>query len=1614
MALTTEQKASFLFKQAQGVAETSVTRDFFEEPRKGPTLVLNDQIWAQSGSIPTTAPVLADGQTSGVVQRFIDRTMTAVAGVSNSFYLADLVDAIPFNFGDGSYNYALKDSSGNTISFGQGDWLVENTGGVLTFYGVTPGNMPPKISFYKYVGTKGISGGGSGVTSVNGDSGPAVVLTTGNIPEGSNLYFTDGRAQTAVVTSDTSGAQTNLAPSIAALKTYVASQLAASSVSSVNGLTGAVVLTTTDIGEGTNLYFTDARAEAAAVVDSTSGSQTTKAASVAAMKAYVAAQSAPVTSVNSLTGAVLLDTNKIPEGTGSPAAWSTTGNMLTQKGNMAGTGQQNAALAIGGLTNTLIAITDNENFNGSTWVLGTALPAARSLLAAVGIQTATIAFGGRDASSSTPLNTSQIFNGSAWSSSGNLSVGRTNLAGAGTQSAALAFGGNTTASTGYSAVTDSFNGSTWASTGNLSVARQSLGGAGTQSAALAFGGLGGSGRTDLTEKFNGSTWSSTGNLLAARTALAGAGTQNSAILFGGNTGAGFQNTTELFNGSIWAASVNMSAARNNLGGAGTQNASLAFGGYNGSVYLNITEKYAGVVNPALYFTNALARTAAVVNSTLGSETDQAPSVSAVKSYVSSLIPSPSINSFDSFSFESNTLTGNITFTNTEPKFSYGFWVANVDTNAGLGRGSGAGVLEAAIIFPGGMSTSVTPFISEKFNGNQWSTSTTMTTERIYSSGCGSQNSSIVFAGYRNNPSFLVLNTAEKYDGNAFSSTGNLTNARYYAGGSGVQNACLSAGGNQTIGTPFNTTELFNGKTWSAAATLNTARVSFGMCGSVNATIAFTGFTTSVSNRLNTTEIYNGYTWINSQNYPFSISGVSATGTQYNALGFGGSFSGTPQYYTSKFNGYTWLGSAFGNQVFETNAFGSGNMSGYGGSYLSQTSGYFIDELECGFEAVYEGSTNSIQSSSKNSSLNMNLGAQSGYLQISLTLDRNSGLNSLDKLQISQLQKESSVPGIWEADSYINTARYGLSSAGQQNSSLAMGGYIGTGVNFSNAVESYNGLSWSNSSSLPAIRSYGGGCGVQNAALYFGGRSGEFTNVFNTYKYNGSTWSTSGSMNSVAYIPTSPFTVGVTADFVASCGTQNAAIAIGGSAGAAQKYSQKFNGSYWTLLNNTYFGTTENGETGSVSDGMTFVQSSAVGQQNSALLIAGWRPSRLLSSALKFNGNYFYVSSVVNTPRRCFGASGTSNSSLIYGGSTSASSGDTNGLLNPISGSEKFNGETWVTSSDMGQIKTLTSGTGLQNASISFGGWNGSASLSLSEKFGYSIKYSPATNGSQSAWSASTAISTATYSMGYSGLSNSSLIFGGFTTAYTSATLKYNGTTWSSSGNLSVARSKLSGCGTQNATVACGGETALNTATNVTELFNGSTWSTSVALFLARKSGSCIGTQYSCLAINGANGAGTSFTGAERFNGSVWASSSISLTIVDACIVGNTSAYLGIGGTTSPSGSGTALTSFFSNSTTPSAGRPTLPRGVKAASVCGTINAALVAGGVDTSGGTTNLTLMHNGSYAYTGARITNNRSFAALCGTKSSALLIGGEYSSTPLTSTERYIENIVGNIQYG
>lgn len=178
MALTDSQKISAAYKALLGIAETSTTRDFFEEPFKTGKIITPDMIWSDAHAIPAVAPDIPvhteeiEGEmltfgNDGVVSFFQWLPLKPVTGAPKSFYNKYLKNAITFNWdAAGSYVYRLKNQANFDIAFGVQEWVVDPVAGTLTFYGtnlasigVSP-ELPPKISFYRYVGRTGISSGG--------------------------------------------------------------------------------------------------------------------------------------------------------------------------------------------------------------------------------------------------------------------------------------------------------------------------------------------------------------------------------------------------------------------------------------------------------------------------------------------------------------------------------------------------------------------------------------------------------------------------------------------------------------------------------------------------------------------------------------------------------------------------------------------------------------------------------------------------------------------------------------------------------------------------------------------------------------------------------------------------------------------------------------------------------------------------------------------------------------------------------------------------------------------------------------------------------------------------------------------------------------------------------------------------------------------------------------------------------------------------------------------------------------------------------------------------------------------------------------------------------------
>jgi hypothetical protein len=120
-----------------------------------------------------------------------------------------------------------------------------------------------------------------GTTAASSSNNNVSQYTTSNLAEGSNLYYTTARATAAAraaISVTGTGGNYNSSTGVITLPYTV--------LTSINGQTGAVTLTTSNVAEGTNLYYTDARARAAISVtgsgsyDSATGIITVSAAAV--------------------------------------------------------------------------------------------------------------------------------------------------------------------------------------------------------------------------------------------------------------------------------------------------------------------------------------------------------------------------------------------------------------------------------------------------------------------------------------------------------------------------------------------------------------------------------------------------------------------------------------------------------------------------------------------------------------------------------------------------------------------------------------------------------------------------------------------------------------------------------------------------------------------------------------------------------------------------------------------------------------------------------------------------------------------------------------------------------------------------------------------------------------------------------------------------------------------------------------------------------------------------------------------------------------------------------------------------------------------------------------
>ena len=392
---------------------------------------------------------------------------------------------------------------------------------------------------------------------------------------------------------------------------------------------------------------------------------------------------------------------------------------------------------------------------------------------------------------------------------------------------------------------------------------------------------------------------------------------------------------------------------------------------------------------------------------------------------------------------------------------------------------------------------------------------------------------------------------------------------------------------------------------------------------------------------------------------------------------------------------------------------------------------------------------------------------------------------------------------WSEQSDLNTGRVQVSGAGIETAALVFSGQTAGGATAHNETEEYNGSSWSEQSNLSTSRRNAGGGGIQTSAICIGGVSGS-TVYNNIEEYDGSSW-TAGTN-----YPTNIRGASIIAS------TSSDALALGGNNPPSSIPAvgvRKYDGTTWTSVADLASSKQNACGIGTTSAGLS------IGNNGSAGIggVEEWNvsTSAITAAAWASGGN-------LNQGRYWLGTAnqGTQNASMGFGGYLTP--GNTMYAL-----TEQYDGSSWTEVGDLVLARSQMSGAGTNTAGLCIGGYvNAVGTKAETEEF------------DGTSWSEQGNLGTARYASGGAGTQTAGLCMSGVfyiagqgpSQSYKTETEEYDGSSWTESGDVSTARSRVGGCGTQTAALMCGGYTpSLQTAT---EEYNGSSWTTGGALFTA--------------------------------------------------------------------------------------------------------------------------------------------------------------------------------------
>lgn len=422
--------------------------------------------------------------------------------------------------------------------------------------------------------------------------------------------------------------------------------------------------------------------------------------------------------------------------------------------------------------------------------------------------------------------------------------------------------------------------------------------------------------------------------------------------------------------------------------------------------------------------------------------------------------------------------------------------------------AGFGTQTAAVMAVGG-NPAASPIASnlvEEYNGTGFTSATVYPASLRNSSACGTETAGLVFGGRIDPPPSSISQVlTREYDGSSWTTSGDMGTARYGLAGAGIQNSAVAFGGYAT--TNLNSTEEYNGSSWTAGNAMGTARYRLAGNGTLTAALAAGGTVYPYPGAAQTgVEEYDGTNWTAGTVLPATNRmGARSWGEQTNTILSGGN-TASPSYTaapaTINYDGSSWS--------TKTATLATGVAQQGGSTGTDSTAGLFAGGQTTGATAI--------------------TGVAQEYNETATVV----------------------TGAAWSSAPVINTARYGLRGTGTQTAMIVAGGNVPPNSNTA-VAEEWNGSSWTNSTSLPAVVQDGNMTGTETASIYAGGSINPGANPGNTNAYNGSSWTSGGNMNTDV-------------NQYGLVGPSTAAVAFGGyiTTGPGRTADvQNYNGSSWT-------------------------------------------------------------------------------------------------------------------------------------------------------------------------------------------------------------------------------------------------------------------------------------------------------------------------------------------------------------------------------------------------------------------------------------------------------------------